>query len=101
MIGLSFASHEVTGLEPLARVAFPGHPQDDLQQSQYLVVVPEPEACAFAWMKKGTSRGRIRFGRIIVVATKIWNFEGSKLKDCLVCCFFSDCDELPYKRVER
>jgi hypothetical protein len=46
-MGSSLASQEVTGFEPLAKVALPGHAHDALQQSQYLVVVPEPEACAF------------------------------------------------------
>lgn len=50
-IGLLLISHIWTGLDPTARLAFPGQAHDGLQQSQYLVVVPELEACAFAWMK--------------------------------------------------
>lgn len=33
-----------TGVAPEARSIFPDQAQDGLQQSQYLVVVPEPEA---------------------------------------------------------
>ena len=39
-------SQEYAGFEPDARVALPGHPQEGLQQSQYRVVVPVPDACA-------------------------------------------------------
>jgi hypothetical protein len=48
-IGWLLISHICTGLNPGARLNFPGQAQDGLQQSQYLVVVPEPEAPAFAW----------------------------------------------------
>jgi hypothetical protein len=73
VMGLSLASHEVTGLEPLAKLAFIGHAQDALQQSQYLVVVPLPEAWALAWTKNGTRARRIFFGRAMV--TEKWNLE--------------------------
>lgn len=57
-----------TGLEPEASVALSGHEHEGLQQSQYLVVVPDPEACAAdCWMKKGRRATRVARGRIIVM----------------------------------
>jgi len=44
-------SQVLTGVAPAARLTFPGQAQDGLQQSQYLVVVPLPDACAFTWRK--------------------------------------------------
>lgn len=76
VMGLSLASHEVTGPEPLARVAFMGHAQDALQQSQYLVVVPLPDAWALAWAKNGTRASRTFFGRRAMV-TEIGGLEPS------------------------
>jgi hypothetical protein len=49
--GLSLASQDMTGL--VAKLAFPVQPQEALQQSQYRVVVPVPDACALAWRKNG------------------------------------------------
>jgi len=49
--GVSLMSQVLTGVAPAARLTFPGQAQDGLQQSQYLVVVPLPDACAFTWRK--------------------------------------------------
>jgi hypothetical protein len=79
-MGLSLASQEVTGLEPLATVSFPGHPQDALQQSQYLVVVPLPDACDLTWTKKGRSAKRTFFGSSILRDRRRWEeFEIEKI----------------------
>lgn len=52
-------SQDSTGDAPDARVIFFVHEQEGLQQSQYRVVVPVPEA-ADAWaMKKGTRARRV------------------------------------------
>ena len=50
---LSFLSQVFTGCDPAAREFFPGHAHDGLQQSQYRVVFPDPEACALIWRTKG------------------------------------------------
>lgn len=42
--GVSSMLQVSTGVAPEARSIFPDHAQLGLQQSQYLVVVPEPEA---------------------------------------------------------
>lgn len=55
----------VTGEEPLRRVALPDHAQDGLQQSQYRVVVPDPDA-ARARRKKGRRASRVLVGRSIL-----------------------------------
>jgi len=41
---LSFRSQVLTGCDPLAKEFFPGQLQDGLQQSQYRVDFPDPEA---------------------------------------------------------
>jgi len=50
--GLSWMSQVVTGEDPAARVVLPDQAQEGLQQSQYLVVLPFPEAPALTACRK-------------------------------------------------
>jgi len=45
--------HVRTGVAPDAKLGVPGQEQDGLQQSQYRVVFPEPEAWALTVRRKG------------------------------------------------
>jgi len=64
-------SQVVTGLEPEASSAFPGQAHDGLQQSQYLVVVPVPEASALTWRKKGIRARSVLVGSCILNKLKV------------------------------
>jgi hypothetical protein len=68
--GLSFLSQVKTGEAPLASVVFPGHEHEGLQQSQYRVVVPVPDAADADWRKKGKSANSAFVGRDTILTDK-------------------------------